>query len=335
MSRTGVREGRGGPAAPSGASPRATRRPTGALLIENPAQRETAAWGAGEPRHEEAGLGVMKTTFSRRSPIFKALPLGKPEVARGGASRRHVPPLGARRTDPSPWQRREYVRARPAQAAGGAAMSLLSGPRPRLRGAARKGPRKATAAKRDWDVSAVTMAGAGGSAPGRGGPAPSGARGALCGGLWAPIRPWAAGEGLGALSGSAPATISASHSQLPSSFPFLKLSYGGWFSCPTFFTGPEWAGGVGSSWKFTYWSIQLCNFVLCCCLEGFFFFFFLVEPEKPFSSSFLAVDVFCRSFLQSTVHDLTVHRATPEDIVSVTSELGLQVVVFIASRQWH
>ncbi|OXB76236.1 UNVERIFIED_CONTAM: hypothetical protein H355_014644 [Colinus virginianus] len=30
-------------------------------------------------------------------------------------------------------------------------MSLLSGPRPRLRGAARKGPRKATAAKRDWD----------------------------------------------------------------------------------------------------------------------------------------------------------------------------------------
>ncbi|XP_040516324.1 spindle and centriole-associated protein 1 isoform X7 [Gallus gallus] len=93
----------------------------------------------------------MKTTFSRRSPIFKALPLGKPEVARGGASRRHVPPLGARRTDPSPWQRREYVRARPAQAAGGAAMSLLSGPRPRLRGAARKGPRKATAAKRDWD----------------------------------------------------------------------------------------------------------------------------------------------------------------------------------------
>lgn len=93
----------------------------------------------------------MKTTFSRRSPIFKALPLGKPEVARGGASRRHVPPLGARRTDPSPWQRREYVRARPAQAAGGAAMSLLSGPRPRLRGAARKGPRKATAAKRDWE----------------------------------------------------------------------------------------------------------------------------------------------------------------------------------------
>ncbi|XP_048783536.1 spindle and centriole-associated protein 1 isoform X3 [Lagopus muta] len=30
-------------------------------------------------------------------------------------------------------------------------MSLLSGPRQRLRGAARKGPRKATAAKRDWD----------------------------------------------------------------------------------------------------------------------------------------------------------------------------------------
>ncbi|POI28950.1 hypothetical protein CIB84_007300 [Bambusicola thoracicus] len=30
-------------------------------------------------------------------------------------------------------------------------MSLLSGPRPRLRGAARKGPRKATAVKRDWD----------------------------------------------------------------------------------------------------------------------------------------------------------------------------------------
>ncbi|OXB68923.1 hypothetical protein ASZ78_005360 [Callipepla squamata] len=30
-------------------------------------------------------------------------------------------------------------------------MSLLSGPRPRLRGAARKGPRKAAAAKRDWD----------------------------------------------------------------------------------------------------------------------------------------------------------------------------------------
>lgn len=47
------------------------------------------------------------------------------------------------------------MRARPARAAGGAAMSLLSGPRPRLRGAARKGPRKATAAKRDWDVSAV------------------------------------------------------------------------------------------------------------------------------------------------------------------------------------
>lgn len=81
------------------------------------------------------------------------------------------------------------MRARPAQAAGGAAMSLLSGPRPRLRGAARKGPRKATAAKRDWDVSAVTMAGAAGSALGRAGPAPSGARGALCGGLWAPIRP--------------------------------------------------------------------------------------------------------------------------------------------------
>ncbi|XP_042665553.1 spindle and centriole-associated protein 1 [Centrocercus urophasianus] len=45
----------------------------------------------------------------------------------------------------------ERVRARPVGAAGGAAMSLLSGPRPRLRGAARKGPRKATAAKRDWD----------------------------------------------------------------------------------------------------------------------------------------------------------------------------------------
>ncbi|XP_072192871.1 spindle and centriole-associated protein 1 [Excalfactoria chinensis] len=72
-------------------------------------------------------------------------------MARGGASCRHVPPLGARRTAPSLWQRGEGVRARPARAAGGAAMSLLSGSRPRLRGAARKGPRKATAAKRDWD----------------------------------------------------------------------------------------------------------------------------------------------------------------------------------------
>ncbi|XP_015729864.1 spindle and centriole-associated protein 1 isoform X2 [Coturnix japonica] len=43
------------------------------------------------------------------------------------------------------------VRARPARAAGGAAMSLLSGARPRLRGGTRKGPRKATVAKRDWD----------------------------------------------------------------------------------------------------------------------------------------------------------------------------------------
>lgn len=78
-----------------------------------------------------------------------------------------------------------------------------------------------------------------------------------------------------------------------------------------------------------YSCVILCYVVV----QKDFFFFFLVEPEKPLFSSFLAVDVFCRSFLQSTVHDLTVHRATPEDIVSVTSELGLQVVVFIASRQ--
>lgn len=54
-----------------------------------------------------------------------------------------------------------------------------------------------------------------------------------------------------------------------------------------------------------------------------------------FFSSLIASVVFSCSFVQSTVHDLTVHRATPEDIVSVTSELVLQVVVLMASGQRH
>ncbi|NXC41775.1 SPICE protein, partial [Penelope pileata] len=75
-----------------------------------------------------------------------------PEATAGGARRAQPPPrsaLGARPTAPSPWQRRAGAR----EAAGGAAMSLLRGPRPRPRSAARKGPRKAAvvAAKRDWD----------------------------------------------------------------------------------------------------------------------------------------------------------------------------------------
>lgn len=42
-----------------------------------------------------------------------------------------------------------------------------------------------------------------------------------------------------------------------------------------------------------------------------------MKVEKtPSLYSVLAFDVFSGSCLQSTVHDLTVHRATPEDIVS-------------------
>lgn len=99
----------------------------------------------------------------------------------------------------------------------------------------------------------------------RAGRAPCGARGALCGGSWAPsrpIRPWAVGENLGgALGGSEPATISACTASSPPRSPSLRrLSCVGWFSRPTFFTGLEWAGRIKSSWKFRYWCVRLCYF---------------------------------------------------------------------------
>lgn len=89
MSRIGVREGRSGPAARSGASPRAMRRPSGAFLIENPEHREAAAWGAGEPGREEARSGDNEDDFSAEVAERQGAAL---RGAGGGARRGQPPP---------------------------------------------------------------------------------------------------------------------------------------------------------------------------------------------------------------------------------------------------